>query len=92
MQATRNETFICLGLGLVYSIIFIYMMSRCANCMTKIAILIIELCLVASIATPFMLRGNKKNSDRENKSYLIFGCCMVGVTLLFNMILCCFWK
>ena len=53
LHNTATSVYICLGLAFVLSIFYIYMMSFAANCMSKIAILIIELCVIAGIALTF---------------------------------------
>lgn len=93
LKITRKAVFSCLALALVYSIIFIYMMSRFANCLAKLAILVIELCMIGSIGVSFFLRSHlTHNSDHDKKVYLILGIVMIVVFSIFNMFLCCFWK
>lgn len=92
LQITKNAVFISLGLSLVYSIIFIYMMSNFANCLAKFAILVIELCIMGAAGVSFYLRSNINYTPHQQKGYLIAGIVMVVVFLVFNMFLCCFWK
>ena len=92
LQITKNAVFICLGLSLIYSIMYIYMMSRFSNCLAKFSILVIELCIVGAAGVSFYLRSNVTNSSQQRTGYLIAGISMVVVFFLFNMLLCCFWK
>jgi hypothetical protein len=82
----------CLGMGFVYSIMFIYMMSRFANCLAKLALLIIELILIGAVALTFYFRSDTFNDEDDKKTYLIVGCTLIVITAIYNMILCCFWK
>jgi len=58
-------------------------MSNFADCMSKLAILIIEMCLAGAIGSAFFMKGNAQ---------MAVGICGIVIFLLFNMCLCCFWK
>jgi hypothetical protein len=83
---------VCLGLSAVYSIIYIYMMSRFADCMAKLCILIIEVCMIAGIGACFFLRQADGSGSHENAAYLWTGIGIAIFWVIFNMLLCCYWK
>jgi hypothetical protein len=83
---------ICLGLAFVYCILYIYAMSRFADCLAKFAILIIEVCLAGSVGLCFYARGLDGVTNNEKHGYLIGGCILAAVFVVLNMLLCCFWK
>ena len=92
VEASRKAVFICLGLAFVYSILYIYAMSRFADCLAKFAILIIEVCLAGSAGLCFYARGLDGVTDNQKHGYLIGGAVIAVVFVLMNMLLCCFWK
>jgi hypothetical protein len=92
MKVTKKAVFACMGLGFVYSILYIYAMSRFANCLAKFAILIIEFCLAGSAGVSFFLRSSVTITDESKNFYLGVGISMIIVFALFNLILFCFWK
>lgn len=63
LQISKKAIFASLVLGFVYSTLYIYAMSNFANFMAKLAIMIIELCLVGSVGVCFYLRTLTTNSE-----------------------------
>jgi hypothetical protein len=88
LHNTATSVYICLGLAFVLSIFYIYMMSFAANCMSKIAILIIELCVIAGIALTFFHAHAEVNGQ---KGYIIAGIALSCFWLVFNCLLWCYW-
>jgi len=60
--------------------------------MAYAAIIVIELTFLGAAGVAFYMRENQSNSDSERTGYLVGGCVMIAVFLIFNMIICCLWK
>lgn len=88
IKIAKTGVFICLGLGFVYSILYIYALSRFANCLAKFSVLVIELGFIGGIGGSIFM---SKDATSKSSYYIAAG--VVGVIfLIFNMMLCCFYK
>ena len=88
MKVAKTGVFICLGMGFVYSILYIYALSRFANCLAKFSVLVIELGFIGGIGASIMM---SKNASSKSGYYIAAG--VVGLMfLMFNMMLWCFYK
>jgi heme/copper-type cytochrome/quinol oxidase subunit 2 len=68
------------------------MMSSFANAMAKLALLIIELFLMGGAAIAFYMKKNGNLTDSTKHAYMAWGIVFVVIWVVFNMLLCCFWK
>lgn len=92
ISITANTIFISLGLGLVYTIIYLYLMSNCATCLAYMAIGLLEVIWLAGIAGCIYAGMNaSKNGANPTGAWIGAGGCGVGF-LFFNCMLCCFWS
>ena len=92
LQVTKTAVFVCLGMAFVYSILYIYAMSRFANCLAKFAILLIELFWIGAIGSCIYLRGQSSATNDEKRGYLIGAIISFVFFAIFNLMLCCFRK
>lgn len=76
-------------MSLVWATLYIYMMSRFPTPLAVLAVIIIELFLVVSIAACFYQHG-RVNSAEAKKSYLIAGIIFAVLLLIFNCMLWCY--
>ena len=88
MHNTANSIYVCLGLAVVMSVFYIYMMSFAANCLAKCAILIVELCTIAGLALSFY---HAQDTEVSRKAYIIAGIALSCFWLVFNCMLWCYW-
>lgn len=77
----------------MYSTLYLYAMSRFANALAMIALLIIEASIFGGAGVLLYLRSQNVSAvgASDKKLYLIVACVMIGFGLLFNMILWCCW-
>ena len=80
----------CLGLGIVYTIIFMYALAYCTTCMALISIALIEVILLAGAAAA-AYNGVNGNPYHLGTYWGIFGA-LIAVWIIFNACLCCCWK
>jgi len=66
-------------------------MSRFANALAMIALLIIEACIFGGAGALFFLRSQPNVSDKDKKIYLAVACAIIGFGLLYNLVLWCYW-
>ena len=88
MKIAKTAVFICLGMGLVYSILYIYALSKFANCLAKFSILVIELGFIGGIGASINMSLNASNKS----GYYIGAGVLAIMFLFFNMALWCMWK
>ena len=55
MKVAKTGVFVCLGMGFIYSTLYIYALSRFANCLAKFSILLIEVAFVGGAGGAIML-------------------------------------
>jgi len=82
----------CLGMGFLLSILYIFMMSRCANCLAFLSITVIEICLAGGTGACFFMRTDLNTSESEKSGWLVGGICLALLFCLFNLALCCLWR
>jgi hypothetical protein len=92
LKITKVAVLTCLGMGFVYSTLYIYAMSRFADCMSKLAILVIETSMIGWIGVTFWLRGQPHTTNGEKTAYLWAAIGAGIIFVIFNLLLCCFWK
>ena len=90
MKIASIAIYISLGLALVYTLIYLYLMSNCAHMLAYIAIGLLELLFIAGIAGA--LYGSTQVNGHQKMGYFVGA----GVTalgfLLFNCMMWCYWQ
>ena len=90
MRIASTAIYISLALALVYTIIYLYLMSNCAHMLAYVAIGLLELIFLAGIAGAIYASTRVHGSDKNG--YFI----AAGVTLLafliFNCMMWCYWS
>lgn len=77
------------GIGLVYVIIFMYLMAYCAPLISYLSIAVIELALLASMGS--LVYGATQHPNNANGFYI--GAAVTALFfLLFNCLMCCYWN
>jgi hypothetical protein len=66
-------------------------MSRFANALAMIALLIVEAGIFGGAGMLFFLRGQPNVSDSDKGAYLWAACSLLVFGLLYNMVLWCYW-
>lgn len=89
LQIAKTAIFVSLGLALVYTFIYLYLMSNCAHVLAYFAIGLIELILIATMGGN--IYGATQLGDAKTGFYIGFGVSAL-VFLIFNMMLCCYWS
>lgn len=88
---TSTALYICLGLGLVYTLIYLYAMSLAANLIAYIAIGMIEMLWLAAIGTSFYMAIHGGGKDSQ-LSWWIATAFVFFSAIIFNCLMCCFWS
>ena len=80
----------CLGVGIVLTVIFMYTLAKCTNCMAFLSILIIELALMAGagLAAYNGIYGSAKHIMAYWGVFIV----LFFLLIVFNLILCCLRK
>ena len=92
MQTLSVQIYSSLLLGVVYSVGFIFLMSRFATCLAYIALGIIEFFILAAAAGCFLMATQKDVKENDKQGLLIFGGFMLLLAVLYNLILWCKWR
>lgn len=83
----------CLGLGLFYTLVFMYMMSCCTMLLTYISILGVEAILVTGMVSFVSLATGHEGEDSKAKAGYWGGfAALMILFLIFNTLICCSWK
>lgn len=94
MQIASLAIYICLGLGLVYTFIYLYLMSNCAHMLSYLAIGLLELIWLAGMGgcAYAATRPCPSGVECSNSSiWIAFVVCAVAFCI-FNCMLWCFWS
>lgn len=90
MEIASTAIYISLALALVYTLIYLYLMSNCAHMLAYVAIGLIEILFIAGIAGAIF--GSTRVSGHEKTGYFIgAGVAALGF-LLFNCMMWCYWQ
>jgi hypothetical protein len=81
---------ICLVLGVVYTIIFMYALAYCTTCLAFISIGCIELCFIGGMGSAVYFANDSNNPDPSGFWGMFGG--FLAAWLIFNLMLCCCWK
>ena len=81
---------ICLALGVVYTIIFMYALAYCTTCLAFISIGCIELCFIGGMGSAVYFANDTNNPDPSG-FWGMFGGFLLA-WLIFNLMLFCCWK
>lgn len=81
---------ICLVLGVVYTVIFMYALAYCTTCLAFISIGCIEIMLLGGMGSAVYLATDTSNADPSGFWYMFGGFLLTW--LIFNLCLCCCWK
>lgn len=87
VELSSTAIYISLGLGLVYTMMYLYAMSNFAHIIAYIAIAMLEIIFVAGMGAS--LYGTTKVSP-PTSMWISFGCVFVCF-LLFNCMMWCYW-
>lgn len=90
MQIASTAIYISLGLALVYTIIYLYLMSNCAHMLAYVAIGLLELLFVAGMAGA-IYASTRVNGSEKHGYYIAFGVTLLAF-LLFNCMMWCYWS
>lgn len=89
MEKSSRAVYVSLALGLVYTLIFMYMMSCCAPLIAYFSIFLTEVSQIACIAG--LAYSGYKHPHHATGYYIGAGGAALAF-LLFNVLLCCFWN
>jgi len=87
IQLCSTAIYISLGLGLVYTMMYLYAMSNFAHLIAYIAIAMLEIIFVAGMGA--CLYGATKVSGYG--MWIGFGCILFSF-LVFNLLMWCYWS
>lgn len=82
---------ICLVLGIVYTIIFMYALAYCTNLLAFLSIACIEICLLGGMGGSAYYATSVTGEEIPDPYWAMFGT-FLFLWLLFNCLLCCCWK
>lgn len=88
MKIASTAIYVSLALALVYTLIYLYLMSNCAHMLAYIAIGLLEIIFIAGMGG--CLYGATKASEPMGL-WIGFGCILVSF-LLFNCMMWCYWS
>lgn len=89
MRIASVGIFVSLGLGFVFTIIYLYLMSNCAHVLAYIAIGLLEICFLAGIGGS--VYAATQTEGNASGAWIGAGCCAAGF-LLFNCMMWCYWS
>lgn len=89
LEIASTAIYISFGLGLVYTIVYLYLMSNCAHLLAYVAIGLLELLFITGMAGS--LYGATKATDSAMPYWIAFASIGAGF-LIFNCMLWCYWS
>jgi hypothetical protein len=89
MQIASVAIYVSLGLALVYTIMYLYLMSHCAHMLAYVAIGLLELLFIAGMGA--CIYGATRPGVNSNGMWIGFGSTLVAF-LLFNCMMWCYWS
>ena len=90
MTAAWRPICSCLGIGLLYTWIFMYMMSCCTWLLTYISILGVEAFLLSGMGSTAYYATTYKD-ENQGALWGAFAAFLI-IWMLFNCMICCSWK
>jgi hypothetical protein len=90
LSIASTAVYVSFGLGLVYTLIYLYAMSNCAHVLAYIAIGLLELIFIGAMGGA--LYGVSKTSGHDQMGFWIGFGCAAAAFLLFNCMMWCYWS
>ena len=90
MKIASTAIYISFALALVYTIIYLYLMSNCAHMLAYIAIGLLEILFIAGMGGA-MFGSTQVHGHEKTGFYIAFASCLFAF-LLFNCMLWCYWS
>mmetsp|Transcript_37007 Transcript_37007/g.56740 ORF Transcript_37007/g.56740 Transcript_37007/m.56740 type:complete len:368 (+) Transcript_37007:412-1515(+) len=77
--------------GMLLTIIYMYLMSFATTLLAYVSIMVIELFFLGGGAA-LVFTGHNQISHDAKTGFYVGGGCMIFFGVIFNLLLCCFWK
>ena len=93
IQDSQATIYICFAMAFVYCCLYIYAMSRWANCLAMFAVLLLELTFCGGAAFAIIQRGKYGAAEEQTRdAYLYTAIGLIVGGVIYNLLLCCFWR